>query len=35
MITVRSPLPSYVEIARRQMERYLEWTTAIEAWFER
>ncbi len=24
MITVRSPLPSYVEIARRQMERHME-----------
>jgi chromosomal replication initiation ATPase DnaA len=35
MITVRSPLPSYVEIARRQMERYLERTTAIEARVER
>src|SRR5271166_6324542 len=35
MITVRSPLPSYVEIARRQMERYLERMTAIEAKVER
>ena len=32
MITVRSPLPSYVEIARRQMERYTE---RIEAQVER
>ena len=31
MITVRSPLPSHLEIARRQMERYLERVTAIEA----
>ncbi|MGO8844068.1 MAG: hypothetical protein ACLQFI_01685, partial [Methylocella sp.] len=31
MITLRSPLPSYVEAARRQMERYLERMTAIEA----
>jgi chromosomal replication initiation ATPase DnaA len=35
MITVRSPLPSYVEAARRQMERYLEKMTAIEAKVER
>ena len=35
MITLRSPLPSYVEIARRQMERYLERMTAIEARVER
>ncbi len=31
MIAVRSPLPSNVEFARRQMERYLERITAIEA----
>ncbi|MBV8112079.1 MAG: hypothetical protein JO312_26205 [Hyphomicrobiales bacterium] len=35
MITVRSPLPSYVETARRQMEQYLERMTAIEARVER
>jgi chromosomal replication initiation ATPase DnaA len=35
MITVRSPLPSHVEAARRQMERYLERMTAIEAKVER
>ena len=35
MITVRSPLPSYVEAARRQMERYLERMTTIEAKVER
>ena len=35
MITLRSPLPSYVETARRQMERYLERMTAIEARVER
>jgi chromosomal replication initiation ATPase DnaA len=35
MITLRSPLPSYVEVARRQMERYLERMTAIEAKVER
>ena len=35
MITLRSPLPSYVEAARRQMERYLERMTAIEARVER
>ena len=31
MITVRSPLPSHLEFARRQMERYLQRMTAIEA----
>ncbi len=31
MIAVRSPMPSNVEFARRQMERYLERITAIEA----
>jgi chromosomal replication initiation ATPase DnaA len=35
MITVRSPLPSYVEAARRQWEQYLERVTATEAKVER
>jgi chromosomal replication initiation ATPase DnaA len=35
MITMRSPLPSYVETARRQMELYLERVTATEARVER
>jgi hypothetical protein len=35
MITMRSPLPSYVETARRQMELYLERMTATEARVER